>query len=289
MLTIEQLMQDLTALGIGRGDIILVKVDLVQVGLIKASPRTGFLEALFKVVGNEGTIVVSTFTTNYFIPFISKKDIFTINSPPNTGGFAKLILAHPDVVRSTHPTNSFAAVGPHSEHILQGHDASASSYLPIQKLIEIGAKCINVGCVSSSPGFTTTHWAQYVLGQSVQNILSGWLGAYYFENGQRHLFKRRDFGGHNPGAIRLYGHYISNGILKMGKVGNAAAVLGESAKLYEIDLKIMKEDPRYILCSSPTCFDCRATWLYNKREMILYFLFKFPGAVIKQIKRRMMR
>ena len=47
-LTIESITNDLTKLGISQGDTLMIKADLVKIGFIKESPKTGVLEALKK-------------------------------------------------------------------------------------------------------------------------------------------------------------------------------------------------------------------------------------------------
>lgn len=281
--TIDLICDDLRAMGIKQGDVVFVKADVARIGYIKEAPRTGVLEALIRVVGPAGTVVISAFTPSYFLPTIKYDHCFFSDTPPNTGGLARVMVRHPDAQRSLHPTNSFAAIGPDADRILKGHDETAPSYLPMRQLIDLPSKSLVIGCVDTSPGFTTTHWAQFQLKQSVRNIFSGWVGSYYMRDGQRRLFKRGDMGGHNPGAYKLYAHYVSRGLLNTGRVGDAYAVWGDTRELYQVDLEVMKDNPRFILCSDPRCFDCRGTWLYNKRDMPLYYLFVFPRVVMGKL------
>ena len=280
--SVESIAEELRQLGLCLGDTVFVKADLMKVGYIKDAPRSGLLEALLRVIGSEGTLVISAFTESYFLPTLRPEHCFTAETLPNSGALARLIVQRPDAKRSAHPTNSFAAIGPKSDYILEGHDALSPSYLPIQKLIDKPSKCLSIGCVESSPGFTTTHWAQYLLNQSTQNVFSGLVGAYYMKDGVRNVFKRRDIGGHNPGAYKLYAHYVNKGLLRTGFVGDTYAVLGDTDALYKVDYEVMKDHPRYILCSDPQCFDCRATWWYNKRDMPRYFLWSFPKKLFKK-------
>ncbi|MSR88610.1 MAG: hypothetical protein EXS67_03035 [Candidatus Margulisbacteria bacterium] len=281
--------EQLRLLGIQEGDVLLLKVDMAQVGLIEGRLKTGLLDALRNVVGPSGTLVISTFTQNHFISFIKKDTVFTKETRPNTGVFARLILDVPGCIRSDHPTNSFAAIGPEASRILEGHNAMAPSYLPILRLMDQDSKCLSIGCVHSNPGFTTTHWAQYVLGQSTRNILRGLVGAYYLDKGDLKLFKRKDFGGHSTGAIKLYGDYIQHQLLRLGWIGNAYTAVIDTKKAYEVDLKVMGSNPRYILCDNPLCFDCRGSWFYNKRDMPLYFLRAIPRLIKKCLQRKKSR
>lgn len=74
------------------------------------------------------------------------------------------MLSHPKAFRSKHPTNSYVAIGKNAKYIFGNHDENSGSYEPIRKIVELEGKMILIGCVESSPGFTTTHLAEVDLG-----------------------------------------------------------------------------------------------------------------------------
>lgn len=288
--TIVDIVRDLHSLGVREGDTLFLKVDPFKVGPIRESGTNrllvnGLLTALLKAVGEEGTLVISAFTRNYFIPLIKPENVFDIHSAPNTGALARQFVAHPNCVRSSHPTNSFAAIGPKADYVLEGHDETRPPYYPMAKLIDRPSKSLIVGCVDSNPGFTTTHWAQYLLGHSRRSILYSNMGAYYYRDGKKLLFRRKEFGGHNSGAVKLYYHYVSKGILRAGHIGRAYSVIADTAEAFRIDYEVMANDPRYILCDRKDCFSCRGTWLYNKRDWLPFYLTAAPMLIVKKLLR----
>jgi aminoglycoside 3-N-acetyltransferase len=280
-ITINSLVHDLKKIGVKEGDTLLVKVDMVKVGFVKENPKNGLLEALLRSVGPEGTIVISAFTKAYKLRKLTPEKIFTQDSKPNTGLLAEIMCKHPSAVRSTHPTNSFVAIGKQSHAICDTHTPQQSAYQIIQTLADIGSKCILIGCADSNPAPTTAHWAQFLLGQSKKNIAAGRAGVYYIDkNGQKQLFVRKEVGGHNPGAIKLYSHYVKANILFADQVGQAYSILVDTKKCLEVDLAVMRENPKYILCSHPDCYSCRGTWYYNLKDWPMFYL----RAVLRKLR-----
>jgi aminoglycoside N3'-acetyltransferase len=271
----NEIEHDLKMLGISLGDTVYVKVDLLKLGLIKDNIKWGFLDALLNIVGSEGTIITAAYTKTHFFPFIKKrKKLFEAKTIPNTGAFSKLMLKHPKAERSTHPTNSYVAIGKYARHLLDSHDHNASSYEPLRGVMNLGGKCIIVGCVDSSPGHTTTHLAQYDLGFASQNHFYGLVGATYMDSGVLKTFLRKDFGGHNIGARKVYSYYLDRGLLSTGIVGGTTGVLSPAKEAYETDLEIVRNDKKFLLCTDPTCFSCRVAWKYNRKDIVIYIASK---------------
>lgn len=286
MIEHDDLVGELRELGIGLGDTVYVKVDLMRVGAVRGNLKSGFLDALLEVVGPEGTLITAAYTKTFFFPTFNKeRKVFDESSSPNTGAFSKLMLKHPDSYRSSHPTNSYVAIGKNAHNLLDKHDHLASSYEPLRGVMNLGGKCIIVGCVDSSPGHTTTHLAQYDLGFAAQNNFSGLVGANYWENGQLKTFLRRDFGGHNIGARKIYSYYLDRGILQNGTVGKTTAVLSPAKEAYETDLEVIKQDKKFLLCNDPGCFSCRVTWKYNRKDIPKYIFHKILTKLKKLVRR----
>lgn len=281
----EKIYGDLHSLGIKKGDILLLKVNVLSTGLICNDPKSGFLNCLLEYLGPNGTIAAPAYTTSYFLPFFNrKKKIFSTRDAPNTGAFAKSMLIHPDSLRSIHPTNSFVAIGKYAKEILCDHDDQSHSYQPVRNLIELGAKGLIVGCLDSNPGHLTAHLAQYDLDQSTKNIFKGLSGACFYKNGELKVFLRKDFGGHASGAIKFHDYYDQNGAIEYGKVGNADSGISLLRDSYEIEKYIFQKDAKFMLCSDPLCFSCRATWRYNLGDIPRYVLRKLIYFVKNKVK-----
>ena len=278
----QEIYNDLATLGVSAGDILLCKVNLLSIGLVSKDPRNGFLKALLRYLGSEGTIVVPAYTKTYLLPFINRnKKIFSINEPPTTGGFVRSVFSHPEAVRSSHPTNSFLAVGKHAKSILADHDHRSHSYQPVQVAMELGAKGLLVGCLRSMPGHFTAHLAQHHLGLSTKNLFSGFAGACFFENGNLRTFYRKDIGGDASGAEKFYKHYETSGVISYGPIGNSQSGISILKDSYAVEKRLLSKDPKFMLCDNPLCFSCRATWKYNMTDLPCYVIRK----TMKELKK----
>ena len=83
-----------------------------SLGGVLGGPRT-VVEALLEAVGQQGTLVVPTFThsgTTHFDPR---------SSPSLNGAITEAARAHPRAVRSWHPTHAVTAIGPSAADLVR--------------------------------------------------------------------------------------------------------------------------------------------------------------------------
>jgi len=106
----------LAELGLGSGDVVLVHSALSGMA---CEPET-LLEALLDVVGDDGTLVVPTFTPTY--RHESPDGVFDIEQTPSeVGYFTELVRSRPESVRNVDPTHSFTALGERAEEFGRLH------------------------------------------------------------------------------------------------------------------------------------------------------------------------
>ncbi len=275
----DSLVEDLRALGVKEGQTVLVRGDLGAVGRTAGRPGETILEALLRAVGPTGTLLGLAFTRTYFLPFIKNDACFELSTPPITGALAKVMLGHPRALRSLHPTSSFVAIGEKAFDFVSNHDASKPCFSPMQRLIDDAGLQLVFGCVASSPGFTTAHWAQHSLGLSRRFLICGLTGSYYFEDGQKKLYRRWDFGGCSRGFGKFYAPYVEHEILKTGYFGGAYAISAQADKAFKVEIELLRTNPRFALCDDPVCISCRLLCAYNKREAVPYMCARFFRAV----------
>ncbi|MFW2441375.1 AAC(3) family N-acetyltransferase [Aliarcobacter butzleri] len=277
----EILINDFKNLGLQANDVVFIRGNIGKVGRIK--PRELFLDALFEVIGDGGTIVTLGFTKSFPLYKVDKKYIFEENTIPETGALGKLCLDYRNAQRSRHPTNSFIAIGKYADEILKNHDEDAMLYDPIKKLIELNAKMIIFGIIDESPGFTTVHYAQQELGLTKQSFFNNLFRVYYKDKkGNLKLFKKSDIGGCSHGFGKFYPYYLSNGLLKIAKIGNSSAILINARDAYNIEYKLMKENKSFHFCDNPLCISCRLSWKYDLKYSVNYLLLK----IISLFKRK---
>lgn len=266
----NRLARDLRQLGLREGDTVLLRAAVRALGPAEGRAADTLIDATMQVIGEGGTLLALAFSESAFFLKKQGSPVFRPDSPVQTGGFAAAVLARPGAVRSAHPTNSFVALGGRAAQLLADHDHTTTSFHPLRQLLGIRGKMVLVGCVSSSPGFSTVHLAQEDLGLATRSLISGLYGAYHVHEGEIRWFRRRDVSGCSSGFGKFYAHYVSHEQLSAGLVGDAYSLLIDCASAYEIEKRILARDPRFALCDRDDCSTCRGSRLYNKRDIPVY-------------------
>lgn len=280
MYLMKKLKSDLMELGITNGDTLLIRADLGAIGKLETRKRKDYINFMLDTVGEEGTIVGLSFTNGFFIKK-NKNIVFNKATKSYTGAFANTMLSHPEAIRSKHPTNSYVAIGKNAKYILENHDENSGAYEPIRKIIELGGKMILIGCVESSPGFTTTHLAEVDLGLHKRIIFPTLNGAYYKKDDEIKLFKRKDLGSCSSTFYKFYGHYVKNELLMQGYIGNAYSIMIDAKKAFKIDLEILKKNPKITICENENCMLCRARRWDNLKDAPKFIVKKIFKKYIK--------
>ncbi len=253
-ITPESLQLDFTNLGIAPGDVVLVRAGLGAVGRVKGGD---FLGALLDLVGEKGTVVSLAFTSGGMAWQASKIPPYTRASASYAGALPNAMLAHPHSHRSLHPQCSFVAIGHHAQELTDGHGPDAGAYEPVRKLMAFKGKMLLAGCVSASPGFTTTHLAEVDLGLHRRRV-APWLfiSRYVDEQGRVRIFHRSDPGLCSNSYWKFYSAYVNSGILSAGRIGKAYSICAPAAQCYEIERAILASDARFTICGSKDCLTC---------------------------------
>lgn len=144
----SDIVEALCAVGVKRGDIVNVHSRLFTIGLLRhaASPAETpqiYLRALREVLGDDGTIVVPTYTTSFGRlgkPFVYEQ------SPSEMGLFSEHVRTSPGAVRTLHPVQSLAALGAQARVLTADHPRWNVGYDTIwQRMLERGGQVVVVG------------------------------------------------------------------------------------------------------------------------------------------------
>lgn len=275
---VNDLKAHIAGLGIKPGDFVLIRAAMGAVGKFSGG-AAAFVQALLDVVGPEGTVASLAFTDAPFIRMPKVEDAFTPRKKSYAGALPNSMLEHPGHYRSLHPMCSYVAVGRLAEEFTRGHDESSPAYEPIRKLIEHDGKCVLVGCVGSSPGFTTAHLAEADLGL-LSRVIFPWLNATYYQtaDGQVRLFRRHDPGLCSQSFYKFYAHYVKAGVLRTGFVGNAYSIAAPARATYDIEKSLLERNPRFNICDDKDCLTCNAR-RWDR-------LHKLPGFVVRHALKR---
>jgi aminoglycoside N3'-acetyltransferase len=273
----------LRQLGLECGDTVLVRTALKSIGVKNENPAIALIQALLDVVGPDGTIVGLAFNIGSWFPRLHKKNVINLQTEPYAGGFVRALVNWPGSLRSTHPTNSFVALGGSARKIVDGHDENTTCFFPMEQLVKLEGKMVLIGCVNTSPGFSTVHLAQEKLGLARQSLLKGLQGTYFEKGGEVKLFKRKDIPGCSMGFSKFYSNYIREEKLSVGYVGNAYSILIGARDAFDIEYNILRKNPKFALCDNPGCFICRGTRLYNLSDMPGFYFLQVPKKIYNMI------
>jgi aminoglycoside 3-N-acetyltransferase len=224
-ITREDLVADLTALGVDVGGTLLVHCSMRRIGWIEGGAAT-LLAAIREVNGPDGTVVVPAQTPDNSLTspvhraatagmtdaerarFVADMPGFDPGRTPSygVGGFAEHVRSHPGALRSRHPQTSFAALGPAAAEILRVHDVDChlGERSPLGALYRRRATILLLGVGVAK--CTALHLAEYRLDGPVPLLE---YSCFVTDNGHR-IMKRftarklddSDFGEVGTGLLR---------------------------------------------------------------------------------------
>lgn len=161
--TRASLASDLTALGLGEGDTVLVHSSLRAVGWVPGG-RVAVTQALLDVLGPTGTLVVPTQTMENSDPKHWQRPpvpeswwpVIREHMPAfdpavwpsrGIGALAESVRTWPGAVRSNHPQASFAAVGAQAAELMATHelDSHLGEASPLASLERVDARVLLLG------------------------------------------------------------------------------------------------------------------------------------------------
>ncbi len=196
-LTRESLVHELRQLGVKPGMTLLVHSSLRSLGWVRGGPDA-VVQALMDVVTETGTIVMPTQTGNYSdpaqwinppVPQVSWQSLYEAMpafNPLTTASYlmGKIVEAFrtwPGVLRSNHPTVSFAAWGRYAASITAEHalDYGLGEGSPLARIYDLAGWVLMLGV--SYDRNTSFHLAEY----RVPGAVLVKEGSPILENGQR--------------------------------------------------------------------------------------------------------
>ncbi len=160
---LDRLDDDLRELGIVAGDTLLVHSSLHAIGWVSGG-ALAVVQALLRVLGPGGTLVVPTHTANNSDPSTWLDDpvpaawwptirqhlpAFDPAASPSwrMGAVAEQVRTWPGARRSTHPQTSFAALGPRAEALMAAHPLAChlGEDSPLRRLEDVDAQVLLLG------------------------------------------------------------------------------------------------------------------------------------------------
>ncbi len=239
-ITINSIKQDLLALGLEPGMVVLVHSSLSKMGWVNGGP-VALILALEEVLGPDGTLVMATHSSalsdpeewsNPPVPQEWKETIrqtMPAYDPDLTptrgiGAVPENFRKQASVLRSYHPQASFAAWGKEAETITKDHslDFALGEKSPLARLYDLDARILLLGVKHDNN--TSLHLAEsradYPGKKTIQQ------GAPLMINGAREWIVFTDLEEHTEDFNQIGKEYKkSGGKYKRGKIGNAKSRL----------------------------------------------------------------
>jgi aminoglycoside 3-N-acetyltransferase len=239
--TQEAIAEDLSALGLGPGDLAIVHTRLSALGWVCGGP-VAVIKALQECVRSYGTIVMPTHSGDLSDPQLWEnppvprgwwqtiRDTMPAYEPEVTptrgvGRTPELFRTLPDVVRSAHPHVSFAAWGERAVDVVSDHplEFCLGDDSPLGRLYDLDGRVLMLGAPFDS--CTIFHLAEYRADYRTKDRVL--LGAPVFKDGHRRWktftdinYSSDDFG--EIGRAFLKSHEKE---VRTGRVGAATAHL----------------------------------------------------------------
>ncbi|AGI72505.1 putative aminoglycoside3-N-acetyltransferase family protein [Octadecabacter arcticus 238] len=234
--------------GINEGDTLFSHSNLGYFGMLQGAKSNldilnAFKNALFEVIGEEGTFVVPTFT--YSFGSDKEEKVFDVkNSASKMGSFAEFIRLRDDAARSEDPMFSVAAIGPNAERLTK--DAASECFGRDSfwgRFHDMGGKICNFNLDSGS---TFVHYVEKRLQVPYRKDFK-FSGQIISSNGTKRdkevVFFARDFEDKNSAAYfeRLDVIAKNTGLAKQAKLGRGSIVVisaADTVKLIEENIEI---------------------------------------------------
>lgn len=256
----DTIVKSLRQFGLTNGDVLILHSSLASIGEVIGG-ADAVINAFMKIIGDNGTLIVPTFTYS-FKSFGEKNPPFNpAESPSLCGMISETLWRRPDACRSLHPTHSVAAIGFFGREMVKGHDKTAPLGLgsPFHKLSQIGGlvMLLGVGQEQNSLLHTTEKIAEVP-----------YLQISYNDNQNGTELARVKVGdtiqevpiAEVPGCSAGFGKaelaLRERGVVEEGFIGSAKAELMKAENVVDVMLEKLNVDPFFLLCDNPGCKLC---------------------------------
>ena len=246
MLTLEKIVADLEALGLERGDNVLVHSSLSKLGRVPRGAET-VIDALLATVGAEGLVAVPTLTGSRELGPDNPPVFDSQHTPCWVGIIPETFRKREDAVRSLHPTHSVAAIGARCAELVAGHEMAAAPCgpgTPYYKLAAWGGKILFLGV---DLRVNTTYHGLEEEWDAPEHLQKQPVKAQIIQDGVVRVIETRI---HQYGIPRDYMKTLpllqEAGIIQEELVGEANSYLVKSAPMIQLVGRELSRNPRYL-------------------------------------------
>ncbi|MBI4616668.1 MAG: AAC(3) family N-acetyltransferase [Planctomycetes bacterium] len=268
--TSESLYGDLSALGVPEGALLAVHSSFRALGQVEGGPEA-VVRALQRAVGERGTLLFPTFTTNLTDPehwpvppppeererLLETIPLFDpgASEPHKMGAIAIQAWKTAGAIRSRHPVSSWTAIGPLAEELARDHslDDPEGPRSPIGRVHERDGWVLLLGV--SHDADTTIHLAESLLDLPHLRVLPDRYPALD-GSGRRVWREIAKTTKCSDGFTRLEEDLQRAGAIRWRQVGDARSQLLRSREIVRVATERLRCDPTSLLCDDPRCVHC---------------------------------
>jgi aminoglycoside 3-N-acetyltransferase len=242
----------LLALGLGPGDIVIAHSALRSFGWVEGA-EDAVIDALLGVVGPTGTVCMPALSYGDYGPQNPPPPFDPHSTPGIVGRIPERFRQRPEASRSLHPTHSISAIGAGAAEILRDHDRSPTPCGPNSPwghIARAGGSILMIG-VGTQP-CTMFHGAEEEAEPDAR-CTPPTPCRLVTEAGERTVWLRL----HGPYTGALANRAAMEpvleaaGLLRRTTVGNSTLLRIDAAGLWELSLRLLREQPGRSLANRP--------------------------------------
>ncbi len=245
-MSISYLVQDLLALGVRPGGVLLVHASLRSLGPLPSGGAEGVIRDLLEALGPGGTLLMPALS---YASVSARSPLFDVRFTPSCiGALPEIFRTRPGTLRSVHPTHSVCALGRLAGELLGEHFLDTSPcgpHSPFARLPQVGGQILFLGC-GLRPN-TSMHAVEeqveppYLYGPPVNYLV------FQADGSSRTMTVRsHNFAGWSQRYDRLQ-NLLAPTDLRRGPVLQASCALVEAAALWPAALAALRADPLYFV------------------------------------------
>ncbi|MDH3365865.1 MAG: AAC(3) family N-acetyltransferase [Thermoplasmata archaeon] len=255
--TVQSLCEDLAALGVTKGMVLLVHSSLSSLGWVCGGP-VAVVQALEKAIGEEGTLVMPTHSGDFSEPSLWRNPpvpeewwetirltmpAFDVDLTPTRGMgvVPECFRRQNGAIRGLHPTDSFAARGPLAEVIVtcQTLDFPMGEGSPLARMYDQDGWVLLIGVDYQSA--TSLHLAESRAKYPRKKVVER--GGPLTVDGQRAWIKFRDFDWDDSDFSKIGAAFSEEtGLVRSGRLGNGGGLLVPQRQLIDFAVSWMEEN-----------------------------------------------
>ncbi len=283
--SIDDLIRGFKALKIEYGDVIFVHSSLSSLGYVVNGVNT-VINALLEVVGDEGTIIMPTFTGS-IKDCLENPPFFKYDEPCWTGVIPENFRRRGDSIRSLHPTHSVASIGSKAYTIVKGHEDSLSPCgdgTPYIQLYRLNGKIMFLGVdLACNTFFHTVE----ELADVPYHLQPEPVKVKIEDRNCRVL--RREMYLHAYGTPRRFREaerfLMEEDIIRIGMIGRAEVRIIDAREMLDVTIKKLRENPLFLVDEESVALECliqAVKMVYNREVDVirLYYYVPYNGNII---------